>query len=441
MIGGLSAADVSTDGIVRIGPSGSARNVGRLPSPLTMPPRRRSRPALPAGRRRRHPQRRDPPLTEGGGSANAGRLPVAASDVSAATIGSTAYVVGGYTGTSALRSIVAFSPGHPARVVATLPRPLRYASVAAVGRDVLIAGGTSGTSARRRGPPLPARRQPRRHDRTVAPCSHARGRCLFRWAVLRDRRSRRPARLAVAGNLGGGPGHREGAGRGEAADGALRPRCREWAAGDPPGRRPGCRRPRERPDHEGGERRALGRARTGPRHGSPAGPPGSRPLLSRHDVYAADRAGRLSPRPPLPGSASTCRTARATRSTRSTRAPFKIVRHFATGALPQHVTPSYDLKTLWVDNDEGNSLTPIDPRTGKPGKPVPGRRSVQPLLHARRPVRDRRRRAPAAARLPRRPLDEAAPLAARADVPGRRPHGLHGRTAATRSRAASSAAA
>jgi DNA-binding beta-propeller fold protein YncE len=49
---------------------------------------------------------------------------------------------------------------------------------------------------------------------------------------------------------------------------------------------------------------------------------------------------------------------------------FRIVRHFTTGSLPQHVTPSYDLRTLWVDNDEGNSLTPIDPRTGRPGKRV-----------------------------------------------------------------------
>jgi DNA-binding beta-propeller fold protein YncE len=35
------------------------------------------------------------------------------------------------------------------------------------------------------------------------------------------------------------------------------------------------------------------------------------------------------------------------------------------------VTPSYDLKTLYVDNDLGNSLTPIDPKTGKPGTPIP----------------------------------------------------------------------
>ncbi len=50
---------------------------------------------------------------------------------------------------------------------------------------------------------------------------------------------------------------------------------------------------------------------------------------------------------------------------------FKIIREFPTGALPQHVTPSHDLKTLYVDNDVGNSLTPIDPRTGLPGKPIP----------------------------------------------------------------------
>ena len=48
-----------------------------------------------------------------------------------------------------------------------------------------------------------------------------------------------------------------------------------------------------------------------------------------------------------------------------------IVDHFAVGALPQHVVPAWDLKTLYVTNDTGNSLTPIDPRTGKPGSPIP----------------------------------------------------------------------
>src|SRR3954454_10137409 len=50
---------------------------------------------------------------------------------------------------------------------------------------------------------------------------------------------------------------------------------------------------------------------------------------------------------------------------------YEVVRSFPVGAQPQHVVPSYDMKTLWVNNDQGNSLTPIDPRSGKPGKPVP----------------------------------------------------------------------
>jgi YVTN family beta-propeller protein len=94
------------------------------------------------------------------------------------------------------------------------------------------------------------------------------------------------------------------------------------------------------------------------------------PLLDPHDVYAADRPGMLAAavrhfpaRVYVPNSAS---------NTVSVIDPhtFKVIDEFPVGALPQHVTPSYDLKTLWVDNDEGNSLTPIDPANGKPGKPV-----------------------------------------------------------------------
>jgi len=50
----------------------------------------------------------------------------------------------------------------------------------------------------------------------------------------------------------------------------------------------------------------------------------------------------------------------------------RVVGHFSVGQLPQHVTPAYDLKTLYVDNDLGNTLTRLDPTTGRPrGKPIP----------------------------------------------------------------------
>jgi YVTN family beta-propeller protein len=50
---------------------------------------------------------------------------------------------------------------------------------------------------------------------------------------------------------------------------------------------------------------------------------------------------------------------------------YRVVRTFRSGALPQHVVPSYDLTTLWVANNLGNSLTPIDPVTGREGPSVP----------------------------------------------------------------------
>jgi YVTN family beta-propeller protein len=52
----------------------------------------------------------------------------------------------------------------------------------------------------------------------------------------------------------------------------------------------------------------------------------------------------------------------------------KVVDRFKVGINPQHIVPAWDLRTLWVTNNaEGRpdgSLTPIDPRTGKPGKAV-----------------------------------------------------------------------
>src|SRR5207248_2086587 len=70
-----------------------------------------------------------------------GHLPSGSSDQAAAGIGGTAYVVGGYTGTRWLDTIVAWKPGTKARVVAHLPQPVRYAAVTAVGPRPIVAGG------------------------------------------------------------------------------------------------------------------------------------------------------------------------------------------------------------------------------------------------------------------------------------------------------------
>jgi YVTN family beta-propeller protein len=92
--------------------------------------------------------------------------------------------------------------------------------------------------------------------------------------------------------------------------------------------------------------------------------PGMPPLLDPHDVYAADRPGNLSPavsgfpeRVYVPNSGGNTVDVIDPRT-------FKIIDHFAVGKQPQHVIPSYDLKTLWVLNDLGDSVTRIDPATG-----------------------------------------------------------------------------
>ncbi|HKN38906.1 MAG TPA: YncE family protein [Acidimicrobiia bacterium] len=43
----------------------------------------------------------------------------------------------------------------------------------------------------------------------------------------------------------------------------------------------------------------------------------------------------------------------------------KVVDRYKTGLDPQHVVPAWDLKTLYATNDLNNSLTAINPRTGK----------------------------------------------------------------------------
>ena len=50
----------------------------------------------------------------------------------------------------------------------------------------------------------------------------------------------------------------------------------------------------------------------------------------------------------------------------------EIVSSFSVGGLPQHVTPAPDMRTLYVNSNQGNSLRRIDPRTARPtGEPIP----------------------------------------------------------------------
>jgi DNA-binding beta-propeller fold protein YncE len=95
------------------------------------------------------------------------------------------------------------------------------------------------------------------------------------------------------------------------------------------------------------------------------------PVLRHHDVYAGTRPHDLSPAVRHVPSRIYVPNSQSATVDEIDPKTYRVVRHFATGALPQHITPSWDLKTLWVGNNVGNTLTPIDPKTGKPGRPVP----------------------------------------------------------------------
>jgi DNA-binding beta-propeller fold protein YncE len=93
--------------------------------------------------------------------------------------------------------------------------------------------------------------------------------------------------------------------------------------------------------------------------------PGMPPPIDAQDVYAAGRPGNLSPA--VRGFPERVYVPNSGRNTVDVIDPqtFKIVGHFRVGRQPQHVTPSYDLTTLWVLNDLGDSITRVDPANGR----------------------------------------------------------------------------
>ncbi|KUL35201.1 hypothetical protein ADL22_28195 [Streptomyces sp. NRRL F-4489] len=100
------------------------------------------------------------------------------------------------------------------------------------------------------------------------------------------------------------------------------------------------------------------------------GLPGMPPVLDEHDLYAADRPNRLAPQVrSYPARIYVPNTGSDTVSVIDPKT-YKVIETIPVGVQPQHVVPSWDMKTLWVNNNRGHDLTPIDPATGKAGKPV-----------------------------------------------------------------------
>ncbi|OKK06996.1 hypothetical protein AMK26_11675 [Streptomyces sp. CB03234] len=130
---------------------------------------------------------------------------------------------------------------------------------------------------------------------------------------------------------------------------------------------PGCGGGGDRPEARGSQAAVPVSV---PKKAAPAGLPGMPPVLDPKDIYAADRPGRLSP--VVKGFPSRVYVPNTLSNTVSVIDPktYKVIETIPVGVQPQHVVPSWDLKTLWVNNNRGHTLTPIDPATGTRGKDV-----------------------------------------------------------------------
>jgi YVTN family beta-propeller protein len=98
------------------------------------------------------------------------------------------------------------------------------------------------------------------------------------------------------------------------------------------------------------------------------------PVADASNLYSETAAGRLSPAVAGALSRVYVPNVRSNEVFVIDPATMSVVDQFKVGVNPQHVVPSWDLQTLWVANNaEGRTdgtLTPIDPKTGKPGPAV-----------------------------------------------------------------------
>ncbi len=150
ILGGLDASEASVSGVFQLDPaSGRVREAGALGGPLhdaaaTLLGSR----VLVFGGGTETSSDGVQALPVAGGQVAAGtmatavgQLPTVRSDLSAVSVGSRAYVLGGYDGTSPLDSVLATGDGASFSQVATLPAPGRYLAVAALGGRIYAFGG------------------------------------------------------------------------------------------------------------------------------------------------------------------------------------------------------------------------------------------------------------------------------------------------------------
>jgi YVTN family beta-propeller protein len=107
-----------------------------------------------------------------------------------------------------------------------------------------------------------------------------------------------------------------------------------------------------------------------PSHPPSTSPPASSSPASNVNVYAAATGGILARLRSLPTRVYVPNSIGNTISVIDP-ATFKVIDTYSVGIEPQHVTPSRDMRWLYVDQGNTGNLTVIDPRTGKIARIIP----------------------------------------------------------------------
>jgi YVTN family beta-propeller protein len=103
---------------------------------------------------------------------------------------------------------------------------------------------------------------------------------------------------------------------------------------------------------------------------APSTPPASSSPAVSGNVYAAASGAFLSRLRSIPSRVYIPNSIGNTISVVDPK-PFKVIDSYPVGNEPQHVTPSRDMRWLYVDQGNTGNLTVIDPRTGKIARIIP----------------------------------------------------------------------
>ena len=102
--------------------------------------------------------------------------------------------------------------------------------------------------------------------------------------------------------------------------------------------------------------------------------PGMPPVVNATNLYSETGQGKLSPATAGALSRVYVPNLKSSDVYVIDPATYKIVDHYNVGGNPQHIIPSWDLKTLWIAGSAERKLSgilkPIDPKTGKPGETI-----------------------------------------------------------------------